>query len=288
MANTPPPPSASLIDPTASVSPDVEVEDGVEVGRGAVVSGTGRLERGSYVGHCAVVEGDFVVGAGSRIDHHALVRGRVRMGRDNWIFPFAAVGTGPEHRSHMDADRADFARGFGAARDRLEEPHTRVCDGQPALPGGRTEIGSGCYILAYSHVAHDVSVSDSVTLATQALLGGHSEVGDHAYVGLGAETHQFTRIGRHAMVGMGSTILKDVLPYAVMIGTRFAKINEVGMRRGGMGEAEIGAVRRCYDRFEELGGEGEGGGPYAEQCARSCGGQGAGCTGRSGQAAACI
>ena len=251
-----------MIDSTASVSPDVEVEDGVKVGRNAVVSGRGRLERGSYVGHGAVVEGDFVVGAGSRIDHHALVRGHVRMGSDNWIFPFAAVGTGPEHRAHRDADRGDFARGFGplaiGSRNHIREFATVNLP----MPGGRTEIGSDCYILAYSHVAHDVAVSDSVTLATQALLGGHATVGDHAYVGLGAETHQFTRIGRHAMVGMGSTILKDVPPYAVMIGARFAKINEVGMRRGGMSEAEIGAVQRCYDRFDEIG---SGDGPYAEQ-----------------------
>lgn len=254
-----------MIDPTASVSPDVEVEDGVEIGRSAVVSGRGRLERGSYVGHGAVVEGDFVVGAGSRIDHHALVRGHVRMGRDNWIFPFAAVGTGPEHRSHMDADRGDFARGFGPLVIGSGNHIREFATVNLPLPGGRTEIGSDCYVLAYSHVAHDVVVSDSVTLATQALLGGHSEVGDHAYVGLGAETHQFTRIGRHAMVGMGSTILKDVPPYALMIGAKFAKINEVGMRRGGMSEAEIDAVRQCYDRFDEIDAGDGGGGPYAEQ-----------------------
>lgn len=110
-------------------------------------------------------------------------------------------------------------------------------------------------------MAHDVEVSDSVTLATQALPGGHSTVGDHAYVGLGAETHQFTRIGRYAIVGMGGTILKDVLPYAVMIGLRFAKINRVGMRRSGMDEDEIESVQRCYDRF---GGIERMEGPHAE------------------------
>lgn len=251
-----------MIDRTASISPDVEVEDGVEIGHNAVVCGKGRLEHDSYVGHGAVVEGDFVIGAGSRIDHHALVRGHVRMGSDNWIFPFAAVGTGPEHRSHMNADRSDFARGFGPLKIGSKNHIREFATVNLPTPGGRTEIGSDCYVLAYSHVAHDVMVSDSVTLATQALLGGHATVDDHAYVGLGAETHQFTRIGRHAMIGMGSTILKDVPPYAVMIGTRFVKINEVGMRRGGMSEAEIDAVRRCYDRFDEIG---SGDDPYAEQ-----------------------
>ena len=154
------------------------------------------------------------------------------------------------------------------------------------LPGGRTEIGSDCYVLAYAHVAHDVAISGSVTLATQALLGGHSEAGGHAYVGLGAETHQFTRIGRHAMVGMGSTILRDVPSYALMIGARFARINEVGMRRGGMSESEIDEVRRCCDRFDEIVKPTSGGGPYAEQVRSFMKGSKRGVSGRGGAAAA--
>ena len=61
---------------------------------------------------------------------------------------------------------------------------------------------------------------------------------------------------------MGSTILKDVLPYAVMIGTRFTKINRTGMRRGAMSEAEMDAVQQCYDRFGEID---RAAGPYAKE-----------------------
>lgn len=251
-----------MIDATARVSPGVDVGDGVEIGRHAVVEGTGRLGSGAQVGHNAVVEGDFEIGEGCRVDHSALVRGRVRIGAGGWIFPFAAVGTAPEHRAHMGASRTDFAGEFGPITIGRGTHIREFATVNQPLPGGRTAIGSDCYVLAYSHVAHDVEVADSVTLATQALLGGHSTVGDHAYVGLGAETHQFTRIGRYAIVGMGSTILRDVLPYAVMIGARFTKINRVGMRRGGMGEDEIESVQRLYDGFAGIDGAE---GPHAGQ-----------------------
>lgn len=234
----------------------------MEIGSHAVVGGSGSLGRGVQIGHNAVVEGDFEIAEGCRVDHGALVRGRVRIGAGTWIFPFAAVGTAPEHRAHMGADRSDFARGFGPVTIGSNTHVREFATVDLPLPGGRTAVGSDCYLLAYSHVAHDVVVSDSVTLATQALLGGHSTVGDHAYIGLGAETHPFTRIGRYAIVGMGSTILKDVLPYAVMIGARFTKINRVGMSRGGMGADEMESVQRCYDRFAGID---RAEGPHAEQ-----------------------
>lgn len=85
----------------------------MEIGRHDVVSGAGRLGQGTQIGHGAVVEGDFGIGEGCRVDHSSLVQGQVRIGAGTWIFPFAAVGTAPEHRAHMGAYRPDFAREFG-------------------------------------------------------------------------------------------------------------------------------------------------------------------------------
>lgn len=114
----------------------------------------------------------------------------------------------------------------------------------------RTSIGSDCHFLAYSHVAHDCSVGDGVTMANGATLGGHSAVGEGANLGLHVSVHPFCRIGRYAMVGMMSPVVKDVLPYALIDRQRFTKINRVGMQRGGMGEGEIRAVEAAYADME--------------------------------------
>ena len=253
-----------MIDPTAYVSPGVDVAAGVEIGRHAVVGGSGRLGSGVQIGHNAVVEGDFEIGEGTRIDHHTVVRGRVRLGADNWIYPFCTIGTGPQHSMHLEDVRADPAADVARGEIRIGSGNILREYGTVHLPTveERTSIGSHCHMLAYSHVAHDCTVGDRVTMANGATLGGHCTVGERANLGLHVSVHPFCRIGRYSMVGMMNPVVKDVLPYALVNRQRFAKINRVGMRRGGMGEDEIESVQRCYDRFAGIDGAE---GPHAEQ-----------------------
>ena len=67
-----------IIHGSALIDPGSEIEEGVEIGPYAVI-------------------GDGVrIGAGTRIQHHASIMGPTVVGRDNQIFPFASLGTGPQ------------------------------------------------------------------------------------------------------------------------------------------------------------------------------------------------
>ena len=111
---------------------------------------------------------------------------------------------------------------------------------------GRTSVGSGCHLLAYSHVAHDCDVRDGAILSAGAILGGHTEVGAGAHLGLGTMVHPRTRIGRLSMVGLRGAVVRDVPPFALVNDGRFTRVNTVGMERAGMSAAEIKEVRRAY------------------------------------------
>ena len=110
----------------------------------------------------------------------------------------------------------------------------------------KTVIGSGCYMMANSHVAHDVIVHDDVTMANLATLSGHVEVFRHANLGFGTVVHPFCRIGAYAMIGMRSAITKDVPPFALINRQRFVGINEVGPRRAKVSEEDIRGIRDAY------------------------------------------
>ena len=47
-------------------------------------------------------------------------------------------------------------------------------------------IKNSCYFMARTHLPHDVIVNNSVTMATNSLIGGHCIVDDYAYIGLGS------------------------------------------------------------------------------------------------------
>ena len=224
---------------------------GPEIAEGSLLIGRIMARDGVCIGSGCVIEGDVEIGQGTRIDHHAVVRGRVRLGANNWVYPFCTIGTGPQHFRYLEDTSVDLA---------TDPPRGEICIGSSNVireystihmptVNERTSIGSGCYILAYSHIAHDCSVGDGVTMANGVTLGGHCTVGERANLGFNVSVHPFCRIGRYSMIGMMNPVVKDVLPFALINRQRFAKINRVGMQRGGMDEEDIRAVEAAYKEF---------------------------------------
>ncbi len=75
-----------------------------------------------------------------------------------------------------------------------------------------TPLSIGRHVVAMPHVliTHDDEVSDGVTFAGRASLGGGVFVGESAYLGQGAMVREGVKIGSGAVVGMGAVVLQDV------------------------------------------------------------------------------
>ena len=202
----------ALIHPTAFVEP------------GAV------LGENVTIGPFAVVESGASVGANSHIGAHAVVHGWVKMGSANVLHPHAVLGGlpqdlgfNPETESWLEiGDNNQFREGFTAHR--------------ATKAGGVTKIGSGCYFMNNSHVAHDCVVGDKTIFANNVAIGGHVEVGNNVFMGGAVVVHQFCRIGSFAIVQGTTGINMDVIPF-MLVGGRPAKhyrLNIVGLRRAGI------------------------------------------------------
>jgi len=202
----------SSIHPTAYIAPNAVLGEGVSVGPFAVI------EEGAQIG------------ANSQIGAHAVVHGHVRMGEGNILHPHAVLGGlpqdlgfEPETQSWLEiGDRNVFREGFTAHRATKDD--------------GATRIGSDCYFMNNSHVAHDCSVGDKTIFANNVAIGGHVEVGNNVFMGGAVVVHQFCRIGSYAIVQGTTGINMDVIPF-MLIGGRPAKhyrLNIVGLRRAGI------------------------------------------------------
>lgn len=199
------------IHPTAVVSPDAELAEGVTVGP------------------CAVIEDEVSIGAGTHIGPHAVILPHVRLGSGNRVHAHAVIGDLPQDTS------------FGGEETRVEIGNDNVIREGVTIHRSTdidspTRVGSGCYLMAYAHVAHGCQVGDAVTLTNNILLGGHVEIGERAVVGANSGVHQFTRIGAYAMVAGYIAVRKDVLPYSLVGGepVRHYRLNTVGLRRNGI------------------------------------------------------
>ncbi len=116
---------------------------------------------------------------------------------------------------------------------------------------GETTIGNNCFLMAYTHIAHDCKVGNNVTFINLATLGGHAEVEDWAMLSGSVMVHQFVRIGAHVIIGGNYRVSQDVPPFITAVGDplRYAGINTVGLKRRGFSSDERMEIKRAYRVF---------------------------------------
>jgi UDP-N-acetylglucosamine acyltransferase len=110
-----------------------------------------------------------------------------------------------------------------------------------------TVIGSHNFFMANAHVGHNCVIGDHVILANGALMGGHAEAQDRAFISGNCCVHQFCRVGALALMQGNSTISKDLPPFTVALRVnKICGLNSVGLRRAGFTTEQRLELKRLY------------------------------------------
>jgi UDP-N-acetylglucosamine acyltransferase len=209
----------------------------------AIVAEGARIPASCTVGPYCTVGANVVLGERCELVSHVVLDGHLTMGADNRVFSFACLGIAPQDLKYKGEPTQLV---IGDKNDIRE--YVTISRGT-AGGGGVTRLGSGCLIMAYTHIGHDSVIGDGVILANAATLAGHVTVEDYAVVGALNPVHQFCTIGRYAYIGGGTTITQDVLPYSLTSIERNNHaygINKVGLERKGFTPEEIKQLRAAY------------------------------------------
>lgn len=214
----------SRIHPTALVDPAAELDSSVQVGPYTVI--------GPHVR----------IGAGTQVGAHCVIEGHTTIGRDNRIFQFNSLGAIPQDKKYA-GEPCELVIG---ERNTIRE----FCTFNIGSPGdkGVTRVGDDNWIMAYVHLAHDVTVGNHTIFANNSQLAGHVQVGDWVILGGFTVVHQFVRIGAHAMTAMCSLLFADVPPFVMCQGQPAGarSMNFEGLRRRGFSAERIAAVKTMY------------------------------------------
>jgi UDP-N-acetylglucosamine acyltransferase len=211
---------------SAIIDPSAELAEGVEIGPFTIVGPNVRIGAGTRVGSNVLIERDTAVGEGCRISHGAV------------------LGTDPQDLKYA----GESTRLIVGDRTVIRE-YATLNRGTAAL--GRTQVGSDCMLMAYTHVAHDCTLGDHVILSNAVNMAGHVTIQDWAIVGGMTPIHQFVRIGAHSFVGGQSRVAKDIPPYvkAAGIPIQLYGLNSVGLQRRGFSEEVRRELKRAYRLF---------------------------------------
>lgn len=206
-----------------SVSPDAKIGNNVKIGNYT------NIYENVEIGDNCEIHGNVTIYPGARI------------GNGVKIFPGAVVAAIPQDLKFRGEDTLAIV-GDGTT---LRECVT-VNRGTAAK--GRSEVGSNCLLMAYTHVAHDVIIGNKVIISNAVQLGGEVVIDDCAVLGGGSLVHQFCHLGRNIMLQGGALVNKDIPPYvkAAREPISYVGLNSIGLHRNGFSQEEIQQISEIY------------------------------------------
>ena len=209
----------------------------------AIIHPSARVHHSCKVGPYCVIGSDVELGERCHLISHVAIDGPTKVGSDNAIFPFAAIGMAPQDVTYKgEPTRLEIG-------DHNEIREYVTINRGTIKGGGLTRVGSHILIMAYTHIGHDCVIGDHSMLVNGATLGGHVIVEEWAVVGALCPVHQFVRIGAHSYIGGGTTITQDVLPFSMTSAARETHaylLNKVGLQRRGFSKERITKLHHAY------------------------------------------
>lgn len=212
------------IDPRATVDPNAQLADDVEVGPWSII--------GPNVS----------IGAGTVIASHVVIKGPTVIGANNRVYQFATVGDDTTDLKYQQEPTRLVIGDNNVIREGVTIHRGTVQD------RAETTIGDNNLFMAYVHIAHDCVVGNHCVFANNAALAGHVTVNDWANLGGYTLIHQYCQLGAHCFTAMGSAVGKDIPAYVIVTGNPAAAkgINQEGLKRRGFSREDIAAINKAF------------------------------------------
>ncbi len=212
------------IHPTAIISPDAHLEEGVEIGPYSIIGS------------------DVKIGKNTLIGPHTVIDDYTHIGEGNHIFQFCSIGAPPQDLKFGGEKTRVIIGNFNTIREFVTIHRSTTAD------IGITIIGDHNLLMAYTHVAHNCKLDNNIIMSNAATLAGHIHIEDYAIISGLTGIHQFCRIGEHCMIGGASAVVKDIPPYVIAQGNhaKLFGLNLIGLKRRNFSEKTIKAISEAY------------------------------------------
>ena len=161
----------------------------------AIIDPAAKLADTVSVGPFCTIGAEVTIGAGCVLEANVHVKPFTTIGENNRFHSGVVIGDAPQDLG-FDASSVTYTK---IGSDNVFREGFTVHRG--TAKDSVTTIGSHCYFMANTHVAHNCIIADHVIMANGVLLGGHVHIGERTFMGGNAVVHQFVNIGRLAMIG---------------------------------------------------------------------------------------
>lgn len=199
---------------------------------------------GTYIHPTSIIGKDVTLGQNVKIGPYCTIVGKVSIDDDSRIYGYVTIG--------MPAQDINTQKPLGSVEiGKSCEIREFVTIGSPKTEGSKTIIGNECYVMNFSHVAHDVVLENNVVLINSVNLGGHVYIEHHVMLMANTAIHQFCRVGAYSALAPFSGMRQDLPPFSLYNGTPgyFAGLNALALRRAKFSSQEINNLKTVTKLF---------------------------------------
>lgn len=218
----------------------------------AVVSKNAQLADGVRIGPNCVVGSGVSIGADTMLDANVVIGNDVKIGEKNRFSANCTVGGTPQILGlDPDAELGGLAIGD---RNTIREQVTI----HPSIYKDRsTKIGNDNLLMIGVHIGHDCALEDKIVLSNYVQLSGHCKIETGVWLSGMVLLHQFVTVGKWSFAAGLAGINKDVAPFLIVSGhypPKIRGVNRRGLTRAGLSEQQQGKIFEAYKKLYRQGG----------------------------------
>jgi acetyltransferase-like isoleucine patch superfamily enzyme len=158
------------------------------IGEGAIITGQVEIGDGVQVGRYCLLEGTperkTVIEPGTLLEDFVKVHPGVTLGKECWVEAYTILG----HPTKADLMGHDFSANCGRVEEMLVRPAT-------------TTIGSGAVIRSHSVIYTHVEIAESLVTGQGVMIREHTTIGNNCVFGTHASTDGYCSIGPMSHIG---------------------------------------------------------------------------------------
>lgn len=212
-----------------------------EIHSSSVIDAGAKIGKNTSVGPFSCIYDNVEIGDNCQIMNNVTIMPGARIGNGVKIFPGAVISAVPQDLKFRGEETLAIVGDNTTIRE-------CVTINRGTASKGKSEVGSGCLLMAYVHVAHDCRIGNGVIVSNAVQFGGEVVVDDHAVIGGGSLIHQFCHLGKYIMLQGGALVNKDIPPYvkAAREPISFVGLNAIGLHRHGFSKEDVQKISEIY------------------------------------------
>lgn len=198
----------------------------------------------TYVHPTAIVGSNVKLEKNVKIGPYCILIGNIKIDTGSKIYPYVTIGF-PAQDTGTTSSLGSIEIGKNC------EIRECVTINASKYTDGKTKIGDNCYIMNFSHIAHDTTLENNVKLINSVNLGGHAYVEQDVMLMANSAMHQFCKIGKFSCLTPYSATRQDLPPFCMFAGQPgyFLGLNTVALKRANFSKEDLYAIKQITKLF---------------------------------------